>query len=123
MKEDNMNIGKFQQKDGVYTGTVQTFTGSSVAVRIAPTDLKGIDYLVTLAGGETELGAAWNKVGEEKGTKYISVKLDWPFLAAPVYCSLFTQKDGSHNLVWTRPDPRKQKKNQTDDDQAEQASA
>jgi uncharacterized protein (DUF736 family) len=114
-----MNIGKLQHKDGAYTGTVQTFTGSSLAVRIALTDLKGVDYLVTSADGETELGVAWNKVGEERGTKYISVKLDSPFLPAPVYCSLFTQKDGSYNLVWTRPDPRKQKKNQT----AEQAAA
>ena len=117
-----MNIGKFQHQDGLYTGTVQTVTGTSLAVRIAPTDIDGIDYIVTLAG-ETELGVAWNKIGKEKGTNYISVKLDSPFLAAPVYCSLFTQKDGSHNLVWTRPDPRKQKKNQTADDQADEAAA
>ena len=43
-----MLIGKFQQENGVYAGTVQTLTGASLAVRIAPTDLKGIDYLVTL---------------------------------------------------------------------------
>jgi hypothetical protein len=53
-----MNIGKFQHEDGAYTGTVQTFIGSTVSVRIAPTDLTGIDYLVTLAGGEIELGVA-----------------------------------------------------------------
>jgi uncharacterized protein (DUF736 family) len=103
-----MNIGKFQHEDdGAYTGTVQTLTGSSLAVRIAPTDLNGIDYIVTLDGGESELGVAWNRVGEKKGTKYVSVKLDSPFLANPAYCSLFQQQDGSHNLVWKRPDPRK----------------
>lgn len=103
-----MNIGKFQHEDGAYTGTVQTFTGSSLAVRIAPTDLTGIDYLVTAHGGEIELGVAWNRVGQKKGTKYVSVKLNSPFLPNSVYCSLFTQKDGSYNLVWNRPDPRKQ---------------
>ena len=112
-----MNIGKFQLENGAYTGTVQTITGSNLPVRIAPHDLKELDYLVTLAGSEIDLGVAWNKVGKEKGTKYVSVKFNSPFLPAPVYCSLFTQKDGSYNLVWKRPDPKKQKSNQ------EQASA
>jgi uncharacterized protein (DUF736 family) len=103
-----MNIGTFQHENGAYTGTVQTIFGSSLAVRIAPTDLTGIDYIVTLDGGESELGVAWNRVGEKKGTKYVSVKIDSPFLANPAYCSLFTQKDGSYNLVWNRPDPKKQ---------------
>jgi uncharacterized protein (DUF736 family) len=117
LKEAHMNIGKFQHENGAYTGMVQTIIGSNLAVRIAPTDLTGIDYLVTLADGET---VAWNKVGEKKGTKYVSVKLDFPFLPAPVYCSLFAQKDGSYNLAWNRPDPKKSKKNQP---AAEQAAA
>jgi len=116
-----MLIGKFQQDNGVYTGTVQTLTGSKLAIRIAPTDLKNIDYLVTLSGSEIELGVAWNKVGEQKGTKYVSVKLDSPFLPAPAYCSLFRQSDDSYNLVWNRPDPKKSKKNDTA--AAEQAAA
>ena len=105
-----MLIGKFQQENGVYAGTVQTVTGGSLAVRIAPTDLKGIDYLITQAGSDVELGVAWNKVGKENGTKYVSAKLDSPFLPAPAWCSLFKQSDGSFNLVWNRPDPTKKKK-------------
>ena len=104
-----MNIGKFQHENGVYSGTVQIIPGSRLAVRIASTDLKGIDYIVTHADDETELGVAWNKVSEKKGTKYVSVKFDSPFLAKPVYSSLFLQKDGSYNLVWNRPDPTKAK--------------
>jgi hypothetical protein len=38
----------------------------------------------------------------------VSVKLDSPFLPKSVYCALFSQKDGSYDLVWTRPDPKKQ---------------
>jgi uncharacterized protein (DUF736 family) len=105
-----MNIGNFHQKDGVFVGTVQAVGGANLPVRIAPTDLKGIDYLVTLQSDKNvELGVGWNKVGEKKGTKYVSVKLDSPFLPAPAWCSLFTQPDGSYNLVWTRPDPAKRK--------------
>jgi uncharacterized protein (DUF736 family) len=65
-----MNIGQFKHENGVYTGKVTTVAGS-LSLRIAPTDLKGIDYIVTLAGTETEVGVAWNRVGEEKGTKYV----------------------------------------------------
>jgi uncharacterized protein (DUF736 family) len=115
-----MIIGKFQQDSGVYTGTFQTLTGSKLAIRIAPTDLKGINYLVTLPGSDVELGVAWDAVGKEKGTKYISLKLDSPFLPSPAYCSLFKQSDGSYNLVWNRPDPSKKKKTDT---AAEQAAA
>jgi uncharacterized protein (DUF736 family) len=116
-----MLIGTFQQENGIYAGNVQALTGASLAVRIAPTDLTGIDYIVTLAGTETELGAAWNKVGKEKGTKYVSVKLDSPFLPAPAWCSLFKQSNGSYNLVWNRPDPTKKKK--AEPGAAEQAAA
>jgi uncharacterized protein (DUF736 family) len=103
-----MNIGKFQQQDDVYTGTVQALGAPGIAIRIAPTDLTGIDYLVTLSGSDIELGAAWNKVGKEKGTKYVSVKLDSPFLPGPAWCSLFRQADGSLNLVWNRQKPKKE---------------
>ena len=100
-----MNIGKFQHQDGVYTGKVQTLT-ASFSLRIASTDLNGIDYIVTLDGGETELGVAWNRVGEKKGTKYVSVKLNSPFLAIPPTARCSNRQDGSHNLVWNRPDPK-----------------
>ena len=109
-----MNIGKFQHDNGVYTGKVQTLAGGPVELRIAPTDQKGVDYRVTVSGSDVELGAAWNKVSKEKGTKYISVKLDSPFTAQPAWCSLFRQSDGSFNLVWNRPDPTKKKKGEPD---------
>jgi uncharacterized protein (DUF736 family) len=63
-----------------------------------------------VSGTDIELGAAWNKVGKEKGTKYVSVKLDSPLLPSAAWCSLFKQSDGSYNLVWNRLDPTKKKK-------------
>jgi uncharacterized protein (DUF736 family) len=104
-----MNIGKFQQDNGAYTGRIDLLN-LSLPARITRTDLKGIDYVVTVPATGAELGVGWNEVGKEKGTKYISVKLDSPFLfwPTPVYCSLFEQEDGSYNLVWNRQKPKKE---------------
>ena len=88
-----MIIGKFQQENGVYVGNVPAFAGPSLPVRIASTDLKGIDYVVTIPGSEVELGIGWNRTSA-KGKEYVSVKLDSPFLPAPANCALFKQKDG-----------------------------
>jgi uncharacterized protein (DUF736 family) len=100
-----MIIGKFQHKDGVYVGSVPAFAGTAT-VRITPTDVTGIDYRVTLDGMPVELGVGWNKVSKEKGTKYVSLMFDSPFLAKPAYCPLFEQKGGGYNLVWDRPEAK-----------------
>lgn len=39
-----MIIGKFQQDNGVYVGSVPAFTVPSLPIRITPTDRKGVDY-------------------------------------------------------------------------------
>ena len=67
-----MIIGKFQQENGVYTGSVPAFTGPSLPIRIAPTDQKGVDYQVTLSGTGVELGVAWKKTSGN-GNEYVSV--------------------------------------------------
>ena len=95
-----MIIGKFQQENGVYTGSVPAFTGPSLPIRIAATDRKGVDYLVTLASSGIELGVAWKKTSG-KGNEYVSVKLDSPFLPAPANCALVKQADG-FALLWNR---------------------
>jgi uncharacterized protein (DUF736 family) len=98
-----MIIGRFQQEDGVYIGSIPGVS-TSPAVRIAPTELKGIDYTVTLAGVGTDLGVAWKKTSA-KGNAYLSVKLDGPFLPAPINCALVKQTDG-HALIWDREKPK-----------------
>lgn len=92
-----MIIGKFQQEDGVYVGSIAGFAGS-VPVRIAPTELKGVDYMVTSVG--LELGVGWKRTSA-KDNDYVSVKLDGPFLTAPANCALVKQADG-YALIWTR---------------------
>ena len=50
-----------------------------------------------------DLRAAWQKVSEQTGREYLSVKLDDPSFPAPIYASLVEAEDGkSHNLIWSR---------------------
>jgi uncharacterized protein (DUF736 family) len=100
-----MIIGKFQQEDGVYVGSIVGFAATR-PVRIAPTDLKGIDYTVTTAG--LDLGIAWKKTSA-RGNEYASVKLDGPFLPTPVNCALVKQADG-YALIWDREKPKAEEK-------------
>lgn len=98
-----MIIGSFKtQKDG-FTGELITLTHRAKLVFEARS--KGADYAITL--NHIEVGAAWKRTSKEKGTEYLSVKLDSPFLPAPVNGALMPQEDGSHILVWNRED-RKQ---------------
>jgi uncharacterized protein (DUF736 family) len=101
-----MIIGKFQQESGAFVGKVTVFAGTA-EVRITPTDLKGIDYLVTLPESGIELGVAWNRKSK-KGTEYVSALLDSPLLPAAASCALFKQDDGGYHLVWDRPEKKEQ---------------
>ena len=98
-----MIIGTFTKAENAgFTGTLVTLTTrGTLAFEPKP---KGADYTITLDG--YEVGAAWKKTSREKGAPYLSVKLDSPFLPAPVFGALMPQDDGSHILVWNRPEPK-----------------
>jgi uncharacterized protein (DUF736 family) len=98
-----MIIGNFKKQAKGYTGDLITLTHRGKLV-FAPAT-RGVDYQVTLDG--TEVGVAWQKTARESGKAYLSVKLDSPFLSAPINCALVAQDDGGHILVWSRDD-RKQ---------------
>jgi uncharacterized protein (DUF736 family) len=98
-----MIIGKFQQQDGVYVGTLAGFVAGPV--RIAPSDREKIDYIVTSAG--MEFGLGWKKTSAKENA-YVSIKLDSPFLPAPVNCVLVKQDDG-YALLWDREKPKADK--------------
>lgn len=97
-----MIIGTFKTQAKGYAGNLTTLTHRG-KVTFTAAD-KGADYRVTLDGAE--VGAAWQKTGKESGKAYLSVKLDSPFLLAPVNCALMPQDDGSHILVWNRDNRR-----------------
>jgi len=96
-----MIIGKFSpaDEDG-YVGEIVTHTGLISPVRIAPVEGKGVDYVVTVSG--YELGAAWKRHSSKTGKAYLSVKLDTPYVSAPINCALIEHEDGDHALVWSR---------------------
>lgn len=61
---------------------------------------KGPDFRIFAA--TTEFGAAWKKTSRE-GRNYLSVKLDDPSFAAPIYASLVeTDTEGDFALIWSR---------------------
>lgn len=91
-----MIIGKFTEKNGTFIGNVICGLAALPAT-IKPLE-RGPDYLVTTPYGE--LGAAWRRKSG-KGNDYLSVRLDSPFLPAPVNCALVRQVDG-YALVWSR---------------------
>lgn len=96
-----MIIGTFTQDAAGFAGTLVTLTKRQPLTFVPAS--RGADYQVTIDG--IEVGAAWKKTSRE-GNPYLSVKLDSPFLSAPVHCALIGQGDGTHALIWSR-DERK----------------
>lgn len=98
-------IGTFtKDENGVYTGTVRTLSVNAKA-RIAPDADKSKDNApdFRVYAGTAEIGAAWKKTAESTGREYISVKLDDPSFAQPIYASLVETEDGkAFNLIWSR---------------------
>ncbi len=94
-------IGTFKRDaDNSFTGAITTLT-INAKIRFVPVQSdneKGPSH--RLFAGKAEIGAGWEKLSRE-GRPYISVKLDDPSLAAPIYASL-TEADDAHQLVWSR---------------------
>jgi uncharacterized protein (DUF736 family) len=96
-------IGTFKADPQGYTGSIRTLA-LNVKARMtkvdAPSD-KGPQYLVF--AGSVELGAAWQKTSGE-GRSYLSVKLDDPSFAAPIYATLTeVESEEGYQLIWSRP--------------------
>ena len=95
-------IGTFTRDEtGAYNGTIKTLT-LNVKATIRPSDKdndKAPDYRVF--AGTVEFGAGWKKTSRED-REYLSVKLDDPSFAAPIYASLIEAEDGEQRLIWSR---------------------
>ena len=96
-------IGSFTKSDNGYVGSVRTLTVNAKA-RFTPAEKEkdnAPDFRVF--AGTAEIGAAWKKTSEA-GRVYLSVKLDDPSFAAPIYASL-VETDGDKDalsLIWSR---------------------
>lgn len=86
-------IGTFTKSGDGFTGAVKTLT-LDVKLKITRAEKeneKAPDYRIF--AGQTELGAAWKKTSGA-GREYLSVKLDDPSFAAPIYASLVEVEGG-----------------------------
>lgn len=95
-------IGSFKRDNsGVYTGTIRTLTlNAKITLRPSKGEHdKAPDHKVM--SGAVEIGAAWTKTSRE-GETYLSLKLDDPSFATPVYATLVRGEADEHKLIWSR---------------------
>ncbi|PPQ16131.1 DUF736 domain-containing protein [Bradyrhizobium sp. AC87j1] len=106
-KEDtNMaTIGNFTMNGNGFVGTVKTLALGTVKAKIVPaerTSEKAPDYRIF--AGTIEFGAGWKKKSQDQNRDYLSVKLDDPSFAAPIYATLVeVEGEEGHSLIWSRP--------------------
>ncbi|TWB30489.1 DUF736 domain-containing protein [Nitrospirillum bahiense] len=98
-------IGTFtKDENGNYTGSVRTLTVNAKARITAEADKakdSAPDFRVY--AGSAEIGAAWKKTAQDTGRPYLSLKLDDPSFAQPIYASLVEMDDGKgYSLIWSR---------------------
>jgi uncharacterized protein (DUF736 family) len=98
-------IGTFKLiENGRFEGTLGTLTVRA-RLSIVPVSTKTSDdqpdYRVY--AGRFELGAGWRKTSD-RGNDYVSLVLDDPSFAAPLYAALMpADEPDAHRLVWSRP--------------------
>jgi len=95
-------IGTFTRTENGFTGAVKTLNLNVKSVKFVPAEGEnenGPDFRVL--AGTTEFGAAWKKQSD-KGNSYLSVKLDDPSFAAPIYASLVETETEELALIWSR---------------------
>ena len=95
-------IGTFTRDGNAFTGIINTLALKSKAIfqPIDKSNENAPDFRVYAAG--VEIGAAWSKTGQESERPYLSVKLDDPSFAQPIYGRLVELREGGHRLIWSR---------------------
>lgn len=95
-------IGSFKKVSGELKGQIVTLSVQAKAVRIVPDEnANGNAPSHRVLVGDIEVGAGWEKRTQDD-RPYLSIKLDDPSFAAPIYAQLFEGEGGEHDLVWTR---------------------
>ena len=98
------NIGSFKKNGQEFQGEIVTLSLQTKGVRIVLEAERTNDNAPShrVYVGRAEIGAAWSKRSGE-GRDYLSVKLDDPSFAAPIYASLFDDEEGdTSTLIWSR---------------------
>jgi uncharacterized protein (DUF736 family) len=98
-------IGNFKLDGERYTGSINIlkFSGAAVIEPATPKNSEDApDFRVFGGRSRVEIGAAW-KERSDRGTSYLSIRLDEPSFTAPVFCRLvqFEGEEG-YRLIWSR---------------------
>ena len=91
-----------KQKDGGFIGTLSTLALHAAKITFSPVENptdKGPTYRVLV--GDSEIGAGWQRKSKA-GNAYLSVKLDDPSFAQPIYCVLVKAENAGYVLEWNR---------------------
>jgi uncharacterized protein (DUF736 family) len=94
-------IGTFTKGETGFIGAVKTLT-LNVKAKFIPAEKesdKAPDFRIL--AGAVEFGAAWRKVAQN-GREYLSVRLDDPSFAAPIFANLIEGEEANHQLIWSR---------------------
>ena len=98
------SIGSFKKVGNEFQGQIATLTMQAKNVRIAPESNRanGAAPSHRVFVGKAEIGAAWTKRSNE-GRDYLSIKIDDPTFALPIYANLFdAEGDAGYALIWSR---------------------
>lgn len=110
LKENTaMNIGQLKKNaSGNFIGKIQTATIDLVIglrpVNSANPGAPRYDAMVRTRNGVfIPAGGLWEKVAGNGTGVFLQGQIDDPSFEAPLSIALFTQQDGSLNVVWSRP--------------------
>ena len=109
-----MNIGSIKQNEaGIFLGRVSTLAVTmTIALReVRSANPKAPKYEVhalnTASREWVQVGALFELFATGTGEAFLNGRIDDPSLAQPLYVSAFRQADGSYNVVWQRPQKRR----------------
>lgn len=94
-------IGTFTREGDNYTGSITTLAlkAKTVIRSVDKVSEQAPDYRVFAAG--VEIGAAWTAKSKANNA-YLSVRLDDPSFAAPIYGRLIGLDGDNQVLIWNR---------------------
>ena len=103
-----MQIGTFKSSGLGYNGKIETLT-LKAALTLEPNRSGGANApAFRVFAGVQEIGIAFKKTSE-KGNAYLSVLIDDPSFAKPIWANLLTSsKSDELPLMWDRPKPKKE---------------
>jgi uncharacterized protein (DUF736 family) len=98
-------IGTFKRTGNDFTGEIVSLSVQQANVRIVREDQRASDEAPThrVFVGRAEIGAGWTKTKRDNTGTYLSLKLDDPSFAQPIFANLWEdEQGGDHKLIWSR---------------------